>query len=836
MSKARVFISYSHKDKVWKDRLTEHLRGIELQVWSDSEIRAGTRWEEQIRDAVENPAVAILLISADALTSKFLLEQEIPLLVEQKKRRGMVLMPIICRSCFWQEIPSLARLQARPRDGKPLASFKKGQLDAELEKISREIRDLVYDQDNVSEIVAPEDLDARLHQIPSPPKEFVGREAEMSILESALVGESSVRIIGLRGLGGVGKTALALKIAKNLTPSYGDGEIYLDLRGSDPRSLTSSQVMAHVIRSFYPEARIPEELPELAGLYRSVLHGKKAILLLDNARDRVQVEPLIPPPSSLLLWTSRSSFNLPGQFTLDVPLLSEADSASLLLAMAPRVGSAAVELAAFCGGLPLALRLVGSALSNQIGLTPQDYLRRLKSKDALPDLAETTLRLSYELFSHEQQGLWSMLLAFSDTFDVSAAAAVWGLDYNTAKVVLEDLARSSLVEGDGKRYHLHILAQRFASMAIESLDLMTAKKRHAEHFLVILRQAEQLYQAGGESSLQGLMVFDLEWLNISAGQAWAASYLYEDERAAELCDEYPRVGHSLLELRQQPSDYARWLEVGLAASQKRKNKSGEAYHLSRLGGSYENSGDANRAIELYEQALKISREVGDRLQEAETLGALGRVHATLGNWRHSVDSLEQSLRLSRDIGDRRREGDALGGLGEAYSSLGEPRRAIEFFEQHLAVAREMGDLNSEGVALGELGNAYSDLGDPRRAIEFFEQGLAIAREMGTRREEGYSLGRLGKAYLALGDVGRAVALYEHQLAIARELGDRRSEAIASWNLGLGIERQGDLEHAVGFMQSLVDYQQAIGHPDAESSARKIETIRKQLAQRAAGHL
>jgi predicted ATPase len=115
-----------------------------------------------------------------------------------------------------------------------------------------------------------------------------------------------VTISGLQGQGGIGKTALALVLANKLAKDYADAQIDLDLRGTSPTPLAPADVMAHVIWAFQPTTKLPDEDAQLAALYRSVLQGKRVLLLLDNARDAAQVEPLLPPAGCLLLVTSRA--------------------------------------------------------------------------------------------------------------------------------------------------------------------------------------------------------------------------------------------------------------------------------------------------------------------------------------------------------------------------------------------------------------------------------------------------------------------------------------------------------------------------------------------------
>src|SRR6478672_5565413 len=121
-----------------------------------------------------------------------------------------------------------------------------------------------------------------LHQLPTPPRDFTGREAELDNFRSYHDKGRAVTIFSLQGMGGVGKTSLALKLSEEVKPFYPDAQIYLDLKGVDPHPLTATQAMAHVIHAFHPSARLPESEDELAGLYRSILDGKRALLLMDN--------------------------------------------------------------------------------------------------------------------------------------------------------------------------------------------------------------------------------------------------------------------------------------------------------------------------------------------------------------------------------------------------------------------------------------------------------------------------------------------------------------------------------------------------------------------------
>ena len=209
-----------------------------------------------------------------------------------------------------------------------------------------------------------------LHQLPSPPADFTGREKELDELQEDI--QNGATISGLRGMGGIGKTALGMKLAEQLAKDYPDAQIFINLHGaSDQQPLKPGQVMTHVIRSFLPEAKLPDEEGELAGLYRSVLHGQRALLFFDNARDEKQVLPLLPPQGCLTLVTSRQHFTLPGLRALNLETLAPREARALVRRIAGRVKAEEADaIARQCGYLPLALRLATSILNRRLDWTP----------------------------------------------------------------------------------------------------------------------------------------------------------------------------------------------------------------------------------------------------------------------------------------------------------------------------------------------------------------------------------------------------------------------------------------------------------------------------------
>jgi tetratricopeptide (TPR) repeat protein len=654
-----------------------------------------------------------------------------------------------------------------------------------------------------------------LHQLPADLADFAGRTVQMDKLLGLLnTPGGRVAISAIDGMGGLGKTTLAVHVAHRLTSQYPDAQVVVDMAGTTAAPLTPAQGLARVIRVFEPLMQLPDTVAELRPIFLHVLRGKRVLLILDNALDGDQVAPLLPPENCALIVASRRRIAVPGLVRVDLDLLAPEEAVGLLGSIVGQGRATAAELsriAELCGLLPLALRVAGmflhaspqwSAERFTAALTDEKKrLARLKMEGSADLNVAASLALSFAELRRARPDLaerWHELAVFPVSFDTAAAGGVWDQAEEATDDALGVLLSRSMVLYDPvqQRWRLHDLMRDLAGgqVATEALGapgdlaarLNAARKQHAEHYCGVLAAADELYLKGGEHVALGLTLFDRERRNIEAGQAWAADCGADDPVGARLATRYPFVGAHILFLRQHPRQRIGWLETAATAARKADDRRGEGLAVGNLGTAYADLGQHHRAVEFYEQTLAIARE----------------------------------------IGDRRSEGNALGNLGTAYAALGEPRRAIEFHEQHLAIAREIGDRSGECNALGDLGNAYDDLREPHRAVEFYKQTLTLTREIGNRAAEGGTLGNLGVAYVQLGEPRRAIEFLEQQLTIAREIGDRRSEGIALANLGDVYSLLGEPSRAIEVLGEAQVIFEKIESPHTAHVRAKIAELEK----------
>ncbi|MBY0430922.1 MAG: tetratricopeptide repeat protein, partial [Rhodospirillales bacterium] len=366
---------------------------------------------------------------------------------------------------------------------------------------------------------------------------------------------------------------------------------------------------------------------------------------------------------------------------------------------------------------------------------------------------------------------FTMLAVFPASFDLAAVADVWALKAPLAHDVMDVLLARNMVIREGDRFRLHDLMRGAAQRAIGIKELTEAGRRHAQHYCKVLAKAEEFFTQGKAGMRQGLSLFDQEWGNINAGQAWAVKHWEEDRVLTRVVSDYFDLSPSILDLRQSPRIRVQWGEVALAAANRLGYRKTQSRHLCNTALAYTGLNDISRAIEYCKQALALARESNARREEGQSLSILGKVCAIQGRTRRAISYFRQHLEITRETGDRRGEGKALGDLGNANATLGEAREALTQYQQSLAIACEIDDLCGEGEAHRNLGSAYVELGEIENAIESYEASLAVAREMEDLRREALSLYGLAKALkyghnesldhkMALSHLQEAIAIFE----------------------------------------------------------------------------
>lgn len=292
------------------------------------------------------------------------------------------------------------------------------------------------------------------HQLRKSLDDFVGRESEITELLNILQEGGRASISGISGMGGIGKTELALIVADRLRGHYPDAQLFLEMQGTDERPLTSAEALASCIRAFEgPEVRLPDDANELSKIYLSVLSGKRVMVVLDNAADRNQVRLLTPPAGCALLVTSRNVIAGMGRITLDQLKPEEARELlrSICLRIAPGVAD---QICYLCGYLPLAIRAAGSLLDVTADLDPAYYARQLTDEytrleaigtEGVEISVEASFNLSYARLQPETARVFRYLGVFPESFDAGAEESVCE---DTGHKHLGELLRRSLTLAD----------------------------------------------------------------------------------------------------------------------------------------------------------------------------------------------------------------------------------------------------------------------------------------------------------------------------------------------------------------------------------------------------
>jgi tetratricopeptide (TPR) repeat protein len=392
------------------------------------------------------------------------------------------------------------------------------------------------------------------------------------------------------------------------------------------------------------------------------------------------------------------------------------------------------------------------------------------------EMAENILDKVYkERLNEEERKLLQYISLYREPVPSKAivvAANDPGWTEAVVKKTAVSLIRKSLLQKTGENYGEVSLVQNYAYNKL--LDGVERHKLACQYYRSLPVPEKRTKKEDVQSLIEAC------YHACMAGEYDMAAYIISDNKLREDLDRWGNYT-TLVEL------YEKLLPERFGEKPKLTSIKNHGVLFGSLGNAYLSIGQVERAIEYYEQALKIAREIEDRKGEGADIGNLGIAYCSLGQVERAIEYYEQAIKIAREIEDRRQEGNNLGNLGSAYYSLGEVERAIEYFKQALKIAREIGDRSGEGNGLGSLGIAYRSLGQMERAIEYYGQAIKIAREIGDRRGESNRLYNLAVVFKDLEKYDLALACYLLARKIRREIRDQKIETTENNISGLKNE-------------------------------------------------
>lgn len=647
-------------------------------------------------------------------------------------------------------------------------------------------------------------------QLPRDVPGFTGRTEQLEELDLRSTGDGPA-IVLLTGTAGVGKTALAVHWAHQTADRFDDGQLYVNLRGFDPGGTPMDPVAA--MRGFLDALNVsPERVPldpdARSALYRTLLAGRRMLVLLDNARDAGQVRPLLPGAAGcLVLVTSRDQLAglvaTEGASQLRLDPLSAVEAGGLL---ARRVGAnrlaaqpaAAEEIITICAGLPLALAIAAAHAATRPELALDDLAGELRGSrlDVLSTgEAATDVRAlfswSYECLGADAARLFR-LLGVHPGPDVSAAAAASLAGISPADVLplLTELAQAHLItEHIADRYTFHDLLRGYAAELARGEESDAALRRALGHYVQTGRTAALLLYPprrviGSPPDSAGVHVENLSdqqeamaWFTAEHQVLIAAIRLAADLELDEHTWHLAWTLPTFLERRHHLHDLTATQDAALLAAQRLGDPRliASAYRTRARAASQ--LGHNDDAYDGYCQALEICRDVGDRLGQAIAHGALGDVLQQQGRHRQAIDHSEQAAALYHELDHLAGHADALNTIGWSTMHLGECEQAVAYCQKALALQQQIG--NQYGIANSwhSIGYAYQHLRQHLKAIDCYRHARDGFQAIGVRYFEAATLRDLGDAHRAAGEPEAARGAWRKAVAILDDLGHPEADEV-----------------------------------------------------------
>lgn len=681
-------------------------------------------------------------------------------------------------------------------------------------------------------------------QLPPDIADFIGRETAIARVERLLTPardeeRTAVPVVAIAGEAGVGKTALTLHCAHRLRARYPDGQLWLSLRGCDPRPMDTGYALGRLLRGLgIGGSAIPETTEERGELFRSRTADRRLLVVLDNACDESQIRPLLPGGRRCgVLITSRARLcGLEGAVAVELGMFSADEGVELLRRIAgpERLASelgAAKRISRLCGHLPLAVRVAGAKLAARPHWSATELAERLADeRRRLSELrvGDLDVRASIALSYHgraEPERRALRLLGSLAMPDVPAwpVAALLDTDETTAESLLEGLVDAQLLQVAGRddahqlRYQLHDLVRVFAVERLRDEDAdhdrRAAVERVLHGYAVLARVANDRLRPGRRAAgiahhrwspdprlVAVAANHPAGWFAAERANLILAVQRAHRSRSWGLVTALADSLVSYFEMRTHWDDWASVAELARDAARHAGDRRAEAAALRTQGYLLWDQGRPQDAVGRYHASLALLRDPADRHDRAHVLLELGYAYLDMGRTAEMARCLDRCLPVFQELADLRGKAFVAHTRGRSCRTQGRPEDAVQCFTRYRDLCQRLNAGASEAHTLLYLGMARWDQGRLTEAATHLETCVPLLRSPGDRRWEATAYGVLGDVRRDQHRFGDARSCYLEALRRDRQLGAALSEGCTLRSLGDVCLEQGQLSAARGYLR------------------------------------
>ncbi|MBM7845494.1 tetratricopeptide repeat protein [Herpetosiphon giganteus] len=673
---------------------------------------------------------------------------------------------------------------------------------------------------------------APIHQLRPVVGDFVGREPEFKRLTHAIqiahAAKRGAALVGIHGMGGIGKSELSLIVAQNIVHLYPDAQLMLNLYGAREQALTPEQALGLVINALDPKTRLPEKREQLLARYHNILYNKQVLIVVDDARDAEQVRDLIPPVGCCLIISSRQRFSLPAMASVQLEALNADDASKLIQEICPRLDQHhAEQLASACQYLPLALRVSASILHNNPALKPAHYLAQLADENqrlqALRDPddqqlnVEASLALSYAQLSVQQQYFVRQLAVLVADFSSSLGLAMLDLPHNlAAENQLYYLLRHNLLQynSHNERWSMHDLIRSFALRQLaEQHETEAALWRYCEAIRDLARMLDDVYLNHIGGKIRATQSFDREEKHVNWIFQYAQSQLGTARGDQLIIDLVLATIYNISNYYPSMVDRIAYINHAIQAAQRINQPLVLSTLLNHQGNLHRIIGNTDHAIPLMLQSIELAKSQGITHHTAayiilsycyQRLGTSEALHLGL---KYAIEAFlcdEQTNEFRKAYNNTA----LINSLATIYARLNHQELALYYYLKTVNVGINQ-DIGKElSIHYGNIGNIYRKMAKFAKAIEFIKKSAEIAEQYDDGVSKAAAAVNLAEIFVDQAQYAESLAYFEQAIYLFAQANYHFHVAYCQWYYGKALLWLDQFEQAIAqFMLSSAHFQQ-----------------------------